>query len=82
MVKVIEWDPKYSPRVDGRGKGADVIKGYRCRTCAKFEPLVGQPYDICWLCGGKMMNVGITFCGQDRVRVSRCQDCGKEYDTT
>jgi hypothetical protein len=79
--KVTAWDPKYSPRVDGLSTGANVIMGYRCVLCAVFKPLIGAPYDICWLCGGKMENVGHTFYGEDSVHIHRCRDCGKEYDT-
>lgn len=75
-------DPEYSPRVDGRGVGAEVIKYFRCEKCNLHKPFNGLPFDVCHMCGGRMLRDREERYGDARVFVHKCENCGHEYDTT
>jgi hypothetical protein len=83
LQKVMAYDPDYSPRVDGLGRGQDVIKEFCCSTCNLHQPIKGMPWQTCRKCGSKMrydrreqVDSGIS------ALVSKCKACGHEYDTT
>lgn len=79
---VKSFDSGYSPRVDGLGKGEKIITHFFCPKCVSRKPIEGVPSTICRKCGGKMKHNGQEMCGQDRVHLHKCEDCGHEYDTT
>ncbi len=81
--KIMEYNSNYSPRVDGLGVGGDVLVGWRCKPCNAFKPRPDKlPFNICYKCGGKMKLDHSEYCGQDRVFIHKCVECGHEYDTT
>jgi hypothetical protein len=80
--KVMKHDSDYSPRVDGRGRGGQVIEKFHCSVCSADRPITGMPWQVCRKCGGKMKNDRIEQAGMDRAHVHKCVDCDHEYDTT
>lgn len=80
--KVMKFDFSYSPRLDGLGKGQEVIKEFHCATCNLHKPFEGLPYQICHKCGGEMRHDRREQFGMDTAKVHKCQSCGHEYDTT
>ena len=80
--KVMEYDPNFSPRADGRDRGGDVIKEFHCLTFKARKPLKGFPWQVCRKCGGRMEYDHRELYGMDRVHIHKCGSCGHEYDTT
>jgi len=80
--KVTRYDPKYSPFVDGRHFGSQVIFEFCCSICNRRKPIEGEPYTVCRMCGGNMKHDRFENCGGARVNVNKCRSCGHEYDTT
>ncbi len=80
----ITWcDPNYTGRLDHRDQGQhNVIKGFHCAVCNAYKPFTGLPFEVCFLCGGKMKIDRYEQCDGLRIMVHKCQDCGHEHDTT
>ncbi len=80
--KVMGFDPHYSPRVDGRGRGQDVIKSFHCSLCNADKPMSGSSSSVCHKCGSEMKFAGNDHCDGVRVNCYKCVTCGHEFDTT
>lgn len=79
--KIMHYDPKYSPRLDGIGTGAKVIREFFCSTCHIIKP-IRFPWQECWKCGGKMKHDHTEQFGMDRAHIYKCENCGHKHDTT
>lgn len=81
--KVMVYDENYSSMVGQRTFGEDVLSGWCCKKCKLFKPRPDRlPFRICHKCGGKMKFDHSEYCGQDRIFIHKCEECGHEYDTT
>lgn len=80
--KIMGYDKDYSPRLDGRGVGQQVLKELVCLSCNLHKPFKAFPFRRCHKCGGKMKHDRREQFGMDTAHINKCEDCGHEYDTT
>lgn len=81
-VKVMQYNPDYSPYVDRRNVGGTVIKEFHCPKCNLRKSFNDSPIATCHKCGGTMRYDRVEQCDMDRVHVYKCAACDHEYDTT
>jgi len=79
--KDLWYDESYCGRVDGVGRGQNVVCGFRCKKCHAYKKIGGMPWEICRKCGGKMKHDRTENDG-DKIFIHKCVDCGHEHDTT
>ena len=75
--KKMEFDKNYHWSYYSRHNGEDIMLGKECSECGLFEPRPkGQPWDVCYKCGGEMKSLGKTpGQGGDGEHVYECKDC-------
>lgn len=75
--KIMEFDKKYHWGVFSSLSGDEIMKGKECSECGLFETRPkGQPWDVCYKCGGEMKYKGKTpGQGGDGKHVYECKDC-------
>lgn len=75
--KKMGFDKNYHWSYYSRYNGEDIMLGKECSECGLFEPRPkGQPWDVCYKCGGQMKSLGKTpGQGGDGEHLYECNDC-------
>ncbi len=79
--RITEYDPQYSPKLDGVHRGAFILKAWFCPKCNLRKVLEGEPYRICYICGCRMQYKGLEPRPLGLIRIFNCCGCGHEYET-
>ncbi|MDD5098349.1 MAG: hypothetical protein PHD31_01360 [Candidatus Pacebacteria bacterium] len=81
LEEIRSWDSNYTPRIDGKNKGLNVLLSRRCKFCKfSIKRPEGEPWQICYNCGNKMEKQGMTLYGEKIVEIYRCTKCKHTHD--